>query len=194
MTDYKQRRHSHRHSQRHSRSPVSPARRCRTHKADSVASSRNGGSKDSRQLYLKTENLQPIGSFKLRGAYNKVASLSAEETRRGVITYSSGNHAQGVAYAARAMGVKAVIVMPGNAPAVKREATLALGAEIILVGPSSFGASGQSRRTCRTARICDRTSLQRRKDHCRPGHHGTGNSGGLARTWKLSLRRSAAEV
>jgi threonine dehydratase len=96
-----------------------------------------GGSKDTRRLYLKTENLQPIGSFKLRGAYNKVASLSEEERRRGVITYSSGNHAQGVAYAARSMGVKAVIVMPGNAPAVKREATQALGAEIILVGPSS---------------------------------------------------------
>jgi threonine dehydratase len=95
------------------------------------------GSQDSRQLYLKPENQQPIGSFKLRGAYNKVASLSAEERRRGVITYSSGNHAQGVAYAARALGVKSVIVMPGNAPAVKREATRALGAEIILVGPSS---------------------------------------------------------
>ena len=95
------------------------------------------GTKDSRQLYLKPENLQPIGSFKLRGAYNKIASLSAEEHRRGVITYSSGNHGQGVAYAARALGVKAVIVMPANAPAVKREATIALGAEIILVGPAS---------------------------------------------------------
>jgi threonine dehydratase len=93
--------------------------------------------KDSRQLYLKPENLQPIGSFKLRGAYNKVAALSEQERSRGVITYSSGNHAQGVAYAARALGVKAVIVMPQNAPAVKREATLALGAEIILVGPAS---------------------------------------------------------
>jgi threonine dehydratase len=96
-----------------------------------------GGRQDNRHLYLKTENLQPIGSFKLRGAYNKVASLSEEERRRGVITYSSGNHAQGVAYAARSMGVKAVVVMPRNAPEVKREATQALGAEIILVGPSS---------------------------------------------------------
>ena len=95
------------------------------------------GIKDSRQIYLKPENLQPIGSFKLRGSYNKVATLSEEERRRGVITYSSGNHAQGVAFAARALGAKAVIVMPANAPAVKREATLALGAEIILVGPAS---------------------------------------------------------
>lgn len=90
-----------------------------------------------RTLYLKPENLQPVGSFKLRGAYNKVGSLSEEERRRGVISYSSGNHAQGVAYAARALGVKAVIVMPSNAPAIKREATAALGAEIVLVGPGS---------------------------------------------------------
>lgn len=93
--------------------------------------------KDGRQLYLKPENLQPIGSFKLRGAYNRIASLPKEALQHGVITYSSGNHAQGVAYAARALGVKAVIVMPDNAPAVKREATIALGAEIILVGPAS---------------------------------------------------------
>src|SRR5271154_1923992 len=92
---------------------------------------------DQRKLFLKLENLQPIGAFKLRGAYNKVASLSEEERRRGVISYSSGNHAQGVAYAARALGVKAVIVMPGNAPAIKREATAKLGAEIVLVGPGS---------------------------------------------------------
>jgi threonine dehydratase len=81
--------------------------------------------------------LQPIGAFKLRGAYNKVASLTNEERRRGVISYSSGNHAQGVAYAARALGVKAIIVMPGNAPRNKLEATAALGAEIVTVGPGS---------------------------------------------------------
>jgi threonine dehydratase len=92
---------------------------------------------DQRQLYLKLENLQPISAFKLRGAYNKVASLTNEERRRGVISYSSGNHAQGVAYAARALGVKAIIVMPGNAPENKLEATAALGAEIVTVGPGS---------------------------------------------------------
>src|ERR1700722_5961479 len=91
----------------------------------------------SRRLFLKPENQQPIGAFKLRGAYNKIASLSEEERKRGVISYSSGNHAQGVAYAARALGVKAVIVMPNNAPAIKREATAALGADIVLVGASS---------------------------------------------------------
>jgi threonine dehydratase len=91
----------------------------------------------ARTLYLKPENQQPIGAFKLRGAYNKIASLSEADRRRGVISYSSGNHAQGVAYAARALGVKAVIVMPDNAPAIKREATAALGAEIVVVGPGS---------------------------------------------------------
>ncbi len=89
------------------------------------------------ELAIKAESEQPIGSFKLRGAYNRIAQLTAEELERGVITYSSGNHAQGVAYAARALGAKAVIVMPDNAPANKREATAALGAEIVLVGPSS---------------------------------------------------------
>src|ERR1700756_3207501 len=92
---------------------------------------------DPRRLLLKPENQQPIGSFKLRGAYNKIASLSDSESQRGVISYSSGNHAQGVAYAARALNVKSVIVMPNNAPEIKREATAKLGAEIVIVGPGS---------------------------------------------------------
>jgi threo-3-hydroxy-L-aspartate ammonia-lyase len=89
------------------------------------------------ELFLKAESEQPIGSFKLRGAYNRIAQLSADELGRGVITYSSGNHAQGVAYAARALGSKAVIVMPDNAPVVKIEATRALGAEVVFVGTAS---------------------------------------------------------
>jgi threonine dehydratase len=93
---------------------------------------------NNRRLYLKPENLQPIGAFKLRGAYNKIASLSPEERSRGVITYSSGNHGQGVAYAARALGTKAVVVMPNDAPAIKREAAASMGAEIVLVGPGSL--------------------------------------------------------
>ena len=88
-------------------------------------------------VFVKAEGLQPIGSFKLRGAYNKIAQLSEDERGRGVITYSSGNHAQGVAYAARALGAKAVIVMPSNAPAVKKAATATLGAELVEVGPAS---------------------------------------------------------
>ena len=90
------------------------------------------------EIWLKAENEQPIGSFKLRGAYNKISSLTPEELQRGVITYSSGNHAQGVAFAARALGAKAVIVMPESAPRIKREATIALGGEVVLVGPASL--------------------------------------------------------
>jgi threo-3-hydroxy-L-aspartate ammonia-lyase len=82
---------------------------------------------------LKAENLQPVGAFKIRGAFNAILSLSEEERRRGVIAHSSGNHAQAVAYAAQRVGVKAVIVMPDNAPAVKLEATRRWGAEIHLV-------------------------------------------------------------
>ncbi len=91
------------------------------------------GEGSDRQLYFKPESLQPVGAFKLRGAYNKIASLSGAERRRGVIAFSSGNHAQGVAYAARALGVRAVIVMPEAAPRVKRARTAALGAQIDLV-------------------------------------------------------------
>lgn len=90
------------------------------------------------EVFIKNEGLQATGSFKVRGAYNKIAQLTADERGRGVIAYSSGNHAQGVAYAARSLGVKAVIVMPSNAPEVKRKATQAMGAEIVTVGPSSL--------------------------------------------------------
>lgn len=90
-----------------------------------------------REIWLKAESLQPIGAFKIRGAANKILQLTPDQIARGVITYSSGNHAQGVAYAAREVGAKAVIVMPSNAPAIKRAATLALGAEIIDVGVAS---------------------------------------------------------
>jgi threonine dehydratase len=90
-----------------------------------------------KEIYLKAESLQPIGAFKIRGAANKILQLSPEEIARGVITYSSGNHAQGVAYAAREVGAKAVIVMPSNAPAIKRAAILAMGAEIVDVGVAS---------------------------------------------------------
>src|SRR5208283_1195188 len=90
-----------------------------------------------KRIWLKAENLQPVGAFKMRGAANKILQLTAEEIARGVITYSSGNHAQAVAYAARAVGAKAVIVMPSNAPAIKRAGTLALGAEVVDVGVAS---------------------------------------------------------
>lgn len=85
------------------------------------------------ELYLKAENLQKTGSFKLRGAYYKISQLSPEELSRGIVTCSAGNHAQGVAYAARAHRAQALIFIPRSAPEVKQKAIQALGAETILV-------------------------------------------------------------
>jgi len=86
-------------------------------------------------LWIKPEGLQPVGSFKLRGAYNTVASLPEEKRRAGIIAHSSGNHAQAAAFAARAFGVPCVVVMPDVSVPMKIEATRALGAEVILVPP-----------------------------------------------------------
>ena len=84
------------------------------------------------RCHVKAESLQPIGAFKIRGGWWRLANLSSEERARGVVAVSSGNHAQGVAWAARRLGIKATIVMPRNAPQVKLDATRALGAEIVL--------------------------------------------------------------
>ncbi len=89
------------------------------------------------RVLLKAESLQPIGAFKIRGAYNAIAQLTADELRRGVVAHSSGNHAQGVARAARLIGTHAVVVMPSDAPAVKRARVEADGAEIVTVGVES---------------------------------------------------------
>lgn len=89
------------------------------------------------RAWLKPENLQPIGAFKIRGAYNALATLTPEERARGVVTHSSGNHAQGVARAARMLGLRAVIVMPHDAPAVKIAGVRADGAQIDFVGADS---------------------------------------------------------
>jgi threonine dehydratase len=89
-------------------------------------------------LWLKCESLQPGGAFKIRGAYNMVAQLSDEERRRGVITYSSGNHGQAVAIAARALGAPAVVVMPTTAPAIKSDGAKGFGAEIVFEGTTSL--------------------------------------------------------
>ncbi|MBI3745590.1 MAG: threonine/serine dehydratase [Chloroflexi bacterium] len=89
------------------------------------------------RILLKAESLQPIGAFKIRGAYNAIAQLDAAERARGVVAHSSGNHAQGVARAARLLGVRATIVMPSDAPAVKRSRVEADGAEVVTVGVES---------------------------------------------------------
>ena len=84
-------------------------------------------------VYIKAENLQLTGAFKLRGAYNKIRSLTPEEAARGVIACSAGNHAQGIALSASRLGIKAVICMPAGAPISKVEATRSYGAEVVLV-------------------------------------------------------------
>jgi len=92
------------------------------------------------EVLLKREDLQPVFSFKLRGAYNKIANLSETAARRGVICASAGNHAQGVALAARRRGIPAVIVMPVTTPAIKVQAVAALGGEVVLHGEIFDGA------------------------------------------------------
>ena len=84
------------------------------------------------RFWVKAEVLQPIGAFKIRGAWHRLSALNEEDRRRGVVAVSSGNHAQGVAWAAKRLGIPAVIVMPHDAPQVKLDATRALGAEIVL--------------------------------------------------------------
>ena len=83
------------------------------------------------RCWIKAENLQPIGAFKIRGGWHRLSALSDEERKRGVVAVSSGNHAQGVAWAAKRLGIKATIVMPRDAPTVKLEATRALGAQVV---------------------------------------------------------------
>ncbi|HVR91626.1 MAG TPA: pyridoxal-phosphate dependent enzyme [Novosphingobium sp.] len=87
---------------------------------------------DGTTVWCKAESLQPIGSFKIRGAWHRLSDLSDEERARGVVGVSSGNHAQGVAWAARRLGIRATIVMPVDAPQVKLDATRAMGAEVVL--------------------------------------------------------------
>ena len=86
---------------------------------------------------LKAESLHPTGAFKLRGAFNALLSLSPEARARGIVAHSSGNHAQAVAYAGHVLGVRAVVVMPNNAPTAKLAATRGWGAEVVIVGPAS---------------------------------------------------------
>ena len=96
-----------------------------------VHTSRTLNQQTGHQIYLKCENFQRVGAFKFRGAYNAVSQLSEAQKEAGVVTHSSGNHAQGLALAAKLLGVKATIVMPDNAPAIKKAATAGYGATIV---------------------------------------------------------------
>ncbi|MGB3713641.1 MAG: pyridoxal-phosphate dependent enzyme [Candidatus Promineifilaceae bacterium] len=96
-----------------------------------VMSSRTLNAQSGNTVFLKCENFQRVGAFKFRGAYNAISQLNQSEKDAGVVTHSSGNHAQGVALAAKLLGVKAVVVMPVDAPMIKRKATAQYGAEIV---------------------------------------------------------------
>ena len=102
----------------------------------------------SNTVLLKREDLQPVFSFKLRGAYNRMAQLSQEELSRGVIASSAGNHAQGVALSAGQLGCRAVIVMPSTTPEVKVRAVRDLGGEVVLHGETYDECSAEARRRC----------------------------------------------
>ncbi|HEY8135160.1 MAG TPA: threonine/serine dehydratase [Candidatus Limnocylindrales bacterium] len=103
--------------------------------------------------WLKPESLQPTGSFKIRGAYNTLAQMTPDERARGVVTHSSGNHAQAIARAARLLGIRALVVMPNNAPAVKVAGVRADGAEIEFVGPHN------EERVARAHQIAERDGM-----------------------------------
>ena len=102
----------------------------------SVLTSRTLNKMTGANVFVKCENFQRVGAFKFRGVSNKLLQLSDEEKNKGVVTHSSGNHAQALALAASVLGVKSTIVMPRNAPKVKKEATKRYGAEIIECGNS----------------------------------------------------------
>ena len=100
------------------------------------------------RVFLKCETLQRTGSFKFRGAYNKISSIPADKKAGGVVAYSSGNHAQGVAHAATLCGVKSVVVMPPDAPLPKRQRTAAFGAEVVLYDRDTEDRAAIARRIC----------------------------------------------
>jgi threonine dehydratase len=105
------------------------------------------------RLLLKCENLQPMGAFKIRGAYNMLAQLPREVLQRGVITYSSGNHGQAVALAAKTLGARAVIVMPTTAPSIKVEGARAYGAEVTFAGTTSLDRKQRAEELARERRL-----------------------------------------
>ena len=146
-------------------------------RTDLIAASRLNSASD---LYLKTENLQVTGSFKVRGAYYKISQLTAEERAKGVIACSAGNHAQGVALAATSMGIKSVVCMPDGAPLMKVESTKRLGAQVELVKGTYDDAHD------RAVELQKETGMTFIHPYVmswslRSGYHWPGNSGSAAR-------------
>src|SRR5262245_19009428 len=114
-----------------------------------VLTSRQFNDQAGCEVFFKAENLQRVGAFKFRGAYNKLASLGEDERKRGVLAYSSGNHAQATALAAKLFGVPAVIVIPQDAPQIKVAATRAYGAEVIFYDRYSQNREETGEKICR---------------------------------------------
>ena len=112
------------------------------------------------KIYLKPENMQYTGAYKVRGAYYKISTMTSEERAKGLVTASAGNHAQGVAYAAKIYGVKATIVMPTTTPLVKVNHTKAYGAEVVLYGDVYDEACEYAMKIAEEQRSHLRTSFQ----------------------------------
>ena len=144
------------------------------------------------RAWFKYETLQLTGSFKIRGAYNKIASLPREEVRRGVITASAGNHAQGVAFSATAAGVPSIIVMPVTTPLIKIENTRRLGGEVVLEGEIFDEAYEEARRLERERGARLRPPLRRRAGDGRPGDDRPGDPRGRRRRPRWWSSPSAA--
>ncbi len=141
------------------------------------------------QVVLKLENLQAIGSFKERGAANKLALLTEDERRRGVVAMSAGNHAQAVARHAGLLGIRAVIVMPLHTPAIKVVRTRAWGAEVVLHGETLAETAAHAFALAERDGPHLRPSLRRPGGHGRPGHARAGDAGGRAGPGRLDRPR-----
>ena len=126
-------------------------------------------------MLLKREDMQPVFSFKLRGAYNKIVHLTPAQRKRGVICASAGNHAQGVALSAQKLGCRAVIVMPTTTPQIKIDAVRKLGGEVVLAGDSYDEAYAHALELEKKQKADLRPSLRRSGCDRRPGHHRHGN-------------------
>ena len=137
-----------------------------------VYTSETLGKLAGRPVLLKAENLQRTGSFKIRGAYTKIASLSEEERRAGVVAASAGNHGQAVAWAAREAGIAATIFVPEEAPMAKVDATRGYGAEVVMVGAGYDEARGGEPQAGRRGRDAHPRVRRSRRDrgagHARP--------------------------
>ncbi len=138
-----------------------------------VITSRTLNEQVGAELYLKCENLQRAGAFKFRGAFNRLSVLTPEERRRGVVAFSSGNHAQAVALSSQLLGIPAVIVMPHDAPATKVAATRGVRRGDRPLQPPDRGPRGDCPRARRGARPDRRAALRR------PVHHRGAGDGGL---------------